>query len=339
MVFRHDCHSWYTVRAIWDVTGADMFKFETVAKTHMNQYISMIENSNENGCFKLPNSAQIEDSYVRALEKSGLSAKTAIDVVISKLDVENKLSPPKWHNSYSIMWLDKERVVPSYPSVLSKISTQNAENIYKKVAVSVVEQEAQEAYLRSDRKLPQVSKDDSWGITPIQGVYFYRNSRTENWAIYDKNGEGILYLDGHKEQINHTNFRLRPDVQHEFLKDGRWQIVQLEQQPLDMHQNFANPTKTQTARVDPESEGVGAPPMSAGRMRLDKLLAASQSGDEDIFRAARQELYDSPIGQSIRQQAIDVVNAQEQEALHQQQILIAQQQEEQMVRRGPVMRM
>ena len=59
-VFRPNSNSWYTVRAIWDATGADMSKFDTVARTHMNQYISMIENSNENERFRLPNSAQIE---------------------------------------------------------------------------------------------------------------------------------------------------------------------------------------------------------------------------------------------------------------------------------------
>ena len=53
-----------------------MSKFNNVAQTHMNQYLEMIQPDG-----KLPNSAQIEDSYVRALEKHGLSAKTAIDVV------------------------------------------------------------------------------------------------------------------------------------------------------------------------------------------------------------------------------------------------------------------
>ena len=75
-VFRPTSQWWYTVRAIWDITNADMSKFNNVAQTHMNQYLEMIQPDG-----KLPNSAQIEDSYVRALEKHGLSAKTAIDVV------------------------------------------------------------------------------------------------------------------------------------------------------------------------------------------------------------------------------------------------------------------
>ena len=33
-VFQSDSHGWYTVRAIWDVTGADMPKFDTVDRTH-----------------------------------------------------------------------------------------------------------------------------------------------------------------------------------------------------------------------------------------------------------------------------------------------------------------
>lgn len=32
-VFRPDSHGWYTVRAIWDVTGADLSKFDTVSET------------------------------------------------------------------------------------------------------------------------------------------------------------------------------------------------------------------------------------------------------------------------------------------------------------------
>lgn len=343
-VFRPDSNGWYTVRAIWDVTGADMSKFQTVAHTHMNQYISMMENANEKGHYRLPNSAQIEDSYVHALEKSGLRARTAIDVVISKIKEDGSRLPPHWYDTPDVMWLNKEREAPSYSSVLSKIDGEDAKNIYRNVAGSVAQQETQEAYLRTDRKMPQMAKDGSWEITPIQGINFYRNSRTENWAIYDKNGEGILYLDGHKEQINHSNFRLRPDAQHEFLKDGRWQIVELDK-TLNLN-NKVNPNFNQNDPAYAQILVTQEPIKTAGRTRLDNLLAANESGDDAILRKATSALYESPVGQNIMAQASATVDAQERQqafdalqALEAQKQALAQQEMDAPVRRGSVMRM
>lgn len=326
-VFRPNSNSWYTVRAIWDATGADMSKFDTVARTHMNQYISMIENSNENERFRLPNSAQIEDSYVKALEKSRLKAHTAIDVVISKIrDVEKDNWPLAWYSTYPIMNLEHERIYPSYKSNLDKVSYSDANTIYKKVSWSVAQQEAQEAYVRADHKLPQVAKDGSWGITPIQGVYFYRNSRTENWAIYDKNGEGVLYLDGHKEQINHSNFRLRPDAQHEFLKDGRWQVVEMsptqEFSPnlLSERTMTANlyetnsPPLSQSTQPNNNQNPLNQPiAVNASNAEIKDYLFAALMSDDDMRYAAIDSVLQTNVAQDFTQQAQQIAQAYDQQ--------------------------
>jgi hypothetical protein len=76
---------------------------------------------------------------------------------------------------------------------------------------------------------------------------------------------------------------------------------------------------------------------SAGRQRLDSLLAASEQGD-DALRVATSNLYDSAIGQQISTQASQVVNMQEQQAIEQQQQALAQQLADAPVRSGPVMK-
>ena len=76
---------------------------------------------------------------------------------------------------------------------------------------------------------------------------------------------------------------------------------------------------------------------SAGRQRLDSLLAASEQGD-DALRVAISNLYDSAIGQQISTQASQVVNMQEQQAIEQQQQALAQQLADAPVRSGPVMK-
>ena len=326
-VFQSDSHGWYTVRAIWDVTGADMSKFNQVAVTHMSQYLEKIEQSNDGKGYRLPNTADIEESYVRALEKNGLTAKTAIDVVISKINaVEQDLFPPHWYNTRGVIHLEEERWKQSYQYILDKVSYSDADMIYKKVRNSVVEQETQEAYLRADRKMPQVGKDGSWEITPIQGVSFYRNSRTENWAIYDKNGEGVLYLDGHKEQINHSNFRLRPDAQHEFLKDGRWQVVEMsptqEFSPnlLSERTMTANlyetnsPPLSQSTQPNNNQNPLNQPiAVNASNAEVKDYLFAALMSDDDMRYAAIDSVLQTNVAQDFTQQAQQIAQAYDQQ--------------------------
>ena len=235
-VFKPDSKGWYAVRSIWHETNADMSKFDDVARTHMNQYIGLIERGRDGQGYRLPNSAQIEESYVQALEKSGLTAKTAIDVNISKIKITEYSSEinnsivkviPNWYNTPAVMWLEKERIQPSYAYIMNKVDGHTALNIYSEVFGSVRQQLTQEGASRTNSHIPRVIKDGSWGIKPIGGVYFYENSQTSNWAVFDKKGDGILYLDGRKEKIDSSNFHIRPDAKAEFFKNGHWQIVEM----------------------------------------------------------------------------------------------------------------
>ena len=224
-VFRPTSQGWYTVRAIWDITNADMSKFNNVAQTHMNQYLEMIQPDG-----KLPNSAQIEDSYVRALEKHGLSAKTAIDVVVSKIQnsgnsfKDDPITIP-WYSTPTVVWLEKEREVPSYQSVLDKISLADARKIYEDVRNVVIAHNGRELML--DTVLKSWTGDRAKYISPQIGVTFYANRETGNWAIYDKNGEGAVFINGKEELINKHNFKINSKGEGEFLRNGKWEIVQL----------------------------------------------------------------------------------------------------------------
>ncbi|MGL4767424.1 MAG: hypothetical protein ACRCV6_05025 [Formosimonas sp.] len=79
------------------------------------------------------------------------------------------------------------------------------------------------------------------------------------------------------------------------------------------------------------------PVKSAGRMRLDGLLAASETGDENTLRQATSALYDSPVGQKIIAQANATVNADERQQAHDAQQAITQAQANAPVRRSPVL--
>ncbi|MCC4594352.1 lipase [Xanthomonas campestris pv. phormiicola] len=50
---------------------------------------------------------------------------------------------------------------------------------------------------------------------------------------------------------------------------------------------------------------------------LDRMLAASQNGDRDLFRQMTQELSNATPGRTLRSEAIDMVNQQEQQAAQQ----------------------
>ena len=353
-VFRPDSHGWYVVRSIWNETGADISKFDAVARKHIDQYIDLVQTSRDSQGLRLPNSAQIEDSYVRALESQGLTAKTAIDVVVSKMIDEQPIKNkwiPEWYDTPAIMTLEESRQAPSFPHVMNKVSYQEANHIYKEVGLSVVQQEAQEAYLRTDRKMPHALKDGSWGITPIEGVRFYRNSSTENWAIYDKNGEGILYLDGHKENVDKSNFRLRPDAQHEFFKNGHWQIVELDKSinlndkiNPNLNQNGITYAENLVAQNDKPAEPAKAITKDSSIDDMfDALWAATVNKDDAAARAVGKAYGESADGQAWLAMGREL--NQQDKLQEQQAALDAQKLMEQQaalgatVRSGPVMRM
>lgn len=343
-VFKPASNGWYTVRSIWHETNADMSKFDTVARTHMNQYVSLIANGydGQNG-YKLPNSAQIEESYVQALEKSGLTARTAIDVNISKVKTSHYSSfieerearnIPHWHKTPYVMSLEAERVRPSYPYILNKVDGDDALNIYKNVFGDVKSQLYEESLRRVHSKTPSPLSSDASTMSE-HGVYFYENNKTHNWAVFDKNWNGMLYLDGHKEKINSSNFNYKQDGHAEFLKDGQWREVELEPayrlspdvkhertvmaglaEPINRDQS---PQVAQSAsNQDPLTQPLA---VDASHAQVkDRLFAALMSDDDNLRHSALDNVMQTNVAQNFTQQAQQAVIAYDNEQAKNQQI-------------------
>jgi hypothetical protein len=343
-VFKPASNGWYTVRSIWHETNANMSKFDTVARTHMNQYVNLIRQGydGQNG-YKLPNSAQIEESYVQALEKSGLTARTAIDVNISKIKITTYDSPiensfarrmPNWYETPLIMNLEDERIRPSYPYIMNKVGGDDALNTYKNVFGDVKSQLYEESLRRVHSKTPSLLNSDASTI-PEHGVYFYENNKTHNWAVFDKNWNGMLYLDGHKEKIDYSNFRYKQDGHAEFLKDGQWRGVELKPayqlspdvkyeralmaglvEPTDQNQSvqIAKNNQTQTPLTQPIAVNASSQEVTS------YLFAALMSDDDDLRYAAIDSALQTNVAQESALQAQQAVIAYDnQQALIEQQ--------------------
>nr|WP_314733188.1 hypothetical protein [Xanthomonas translucens] len=67
---------------------------------------------------------------------------------------------------------------------------------------------------------------------------------------------------------------------------------------------------------------------------LDRMLAASQNGDRDLFRQMTQELATAEPGRALRNEAVETVNQQEQQAA--QQAMQAQRQQVEMQQQEPM---
>ncbi|WP_163834049.1 calcium-binding protein [Spartinivicinus ruber] len=63
-------------------------KFLSVGLQHLEQYIALIEDAEQDGMYRLPNTEAIEDSYRKAVEDHNLPATTAIDSLFSFLDLK-----------------------------------------------------------------------------------------------------------------------------------------------------------------------------------------------------------------------------------------------------------
>ena len=133
-------------------------------------------------------------------------------------------------------------------------------------------------------------------------------------------------MDGHKEQINHSNFRLRPDAQHEFLKDGRWQVVEMsptqEFSPnlLSERTMTANlyetnsPPLSQSTQPNNNQNPLNQPiAVNASNAEIKDYLFAALMSDDDMRYAAIDSVLQTNVAQDFTQQAQQIAQAYDQQ--------------------------